>query len=254
MPLCKVCLRDVPKLIRCHIYPKSMTREVSGDGMVAMSTVQGARASYANGGIFDDNLACDACERLFGPADDYAVRFRRAALSWGMPFEFRHGVCALPVFRADAGLLHSFAMNVLFRVSLSDRPEHRRTNSSGINDEARHALHAGTSTIHSGRQIAVIVTKGDLGGLITLPHVKPGEYPLHLIQLPHLTFLVAATERGLDPNWGAITLQHGQAVTVWRRRRPERFELVPAKEMFDALGDRVDRMFQALKKGGRTKP
>ncbi|WP_421567333.1 hypothetical protein [Stenotrophomonas sp. PD6] len=214
-----------------------------------MSTFRGARASYADGGIFDDNLACSACEKRFGPADEYGVKFRRAALSWGMPFDIRHETLAFPTFDANAGLLHSFAMNVLFRASLSDRPEHRRTDCKVIEAEARYALERGISTIHAGRQVAVIVTRGDLGGMVSAPHLKGGEHPLHLIQLPHLTFLVAASDRGLDPNWSGLTLQLGEQVTFWRRRRPESFELGHAKEMFNLLGDRVDRMFRAVRNG-----
>lgn len=254
MPYCKVCQQEVPKLIRCHIYPNSMTREISGEGLVAMSSIDGPRAAYAHTGVFDDNLACLDCERLFGPADDYAIRFRRAAMNWGMPFKLQHDTSRLPTFQADAGLLHSFAMNVMFRSHLSERLEHRQTNSDAIDAEARAALRTGRSTIESGRQIAIIVTRGDLGGMVSSPHLKfNGDHPLYLIQLPHLSFMVAASDAGLNPEWQGITLQPGQPVTIWRRRRPELIELEGASEMFGLLGDRVDRMFTALRNGKRRK-
>jgi hypothetical protein len=249
MPFCKVCQQQVPKLIRCHIYPDSMTREIASDGLVAMSTVNGPRAAYAHAGLFDDNLACLACEMRFGPADDYAIRFRRAVLTWGMPYEIRYGTLRLPTFQADAGLLHSFAVNVLFRSHLSDRPEHRQTNSEVIDAEAREALRTGRSTIESGRQIAIVATTGNLGGMISSPHIKlNGDHPLYLIQMPHISFMVAASDAQLNPEWHGITLKPGQPVTIWRRRRPERFELEVANKMFGMVGDRVDRMFNALRK------
>lgn len=254
MPFCKVCQQEVPKLIRCHIYPNSMTREIASAGLVAMSTINGPRAAYAHAGLFDDNLACLACETRFGPADDYAIRFRRAVLSWGMPFDIRHGTLRLPTFQADAGLLHTFAINVLFRSHLSDRPEHRKINSEVIDAEAREALRTGHSTIENGRQVAIIVTTGDLGGMTSSPHIKfNGDHPLYLIQMPHISFMVAASDAQLNPEWHGLILKPGQPVTIWRRRRPELFELENAKKALSMVGDRVDRMFNAWKKAKRWK-
>ncbi len=247
MPLCKVCGQQVAKLIRCHIYPDSLTKEAAGEErkLVGMSLTNGPRASYAMAGLFDDNLACLDCERLFGRADDYAIMFRRRALALSLP-TVRWGAASLPTFEGDPARLHSFAMNTLLRAHLSDRWELNAVNEPEIAQEALQALHGGQSTIDGGREVSIVVTRSALAGLYATPHRRDfGGHPVFVIQLPNMMFFVALSTAGVGPAFSHMALRPGREVTVWRRRNPIPQELVDARDMFEALGDRVDRMFKA---------
>lgn len=246
MPICKVCGQQVAKLIRCHIYPDALTKAAAGEErkLVGMSLTYGPRASYAMTGLFDDNLACLDCERLFGRADDYAIMFRRRVLALSLP-TVRWGGATLPTFEADPARLHSFAMNTLLRAHLSERWEFNAVDEPAIAKEALQALHGGQSTIESGREVVIVVTRSSLAGLLATPYPRDFDgHPVFVIQLPNMTFFVALSSAGVGPAFSPMALRPGHEVTVWRRRKPIPHELLDARDMFEALGDRVDRMFK----------
>lgn len=246
MPLCKICDRNTAKLIRCHIYPDALSKEAAGEErkLISMSTTNGPRASYATAGLFDEHLACLECERLFGPADSYAIMFRRRALALTLP-AVRWRAASLPTFDADPERLHTFAMNTLLRAHFSDRWEVKSVNVPEIAQEALRALQGGPATIHGGREVAIILTRSDLAGFLASPHpLDFGGHPVYAIQLPNMMFYVAVSSAGLGPAFSHMALRPGREVTVWRRRKPVAQELLPARDMFEALGDRVDRMFK----------
>ena len=246
MPLCKICNRNAAKLIRCHIYPDALSKEAAGDErkLVSMSTTHGPRASFATAGLFDEHLACLECERLFGPADNYAIMFRRQALALALP-TVRWRAASLPTFDADPERLHSFAMNTLLRAHFSDRWEVKSVEVPEMAGEALVALQGGRATIYGGREVAIILTRSDLAGFLATPYpLDFGGHPVYVIQLPNMMFYVAVSSAGLGPAFSHMALRPGREVTVWRRRKPVPQELFPARDMFEALGDRIDRMFK----------
>lgn len=259
MPYCKVCQQEVPKLVRCHIYPHSMARELAaedGGHLLAMSDRFGPRMSVAHAGIFDDNIACEECERRFGPADDYAVNFRRAVLSLSIPFSVERlhptqdlPTIRLPTFRADPTRLHSFAMNTLFRSFLSERWEHDQITEAFIEQEVRMSLGTGDPTISSGREICIIVTMSEVGAYLATPHLLPHpDHPKYVLQMPKMTIFVDAGTKGLGPGFSVLALRPGDHVAVWRRRKPVLEELKWPSEIMAALGDRIDSFDKVRRK------
>lgn len=246
MPLCKICNRHASKLIRCHIYPAALSKEAAGEDrkLISMSMTNGPRASFATAGLFDEHLACLDCERLFGPADNYAIMFRRRGLALNLPV-VQWTAASLPTFDADPERLHTFAMNTLLRAHFSDRWEVRSVHVPEIAGEALAALQGGRATIHSGREVAIILTRSDLAGFLATPHpLDIGGHSVYAIQLPNMMFYVAMSCMGLGPAFSHMALRPGREVTVWRRRKPVPQELFPARDMFEALGNRVDRMLK----------
>ncbi|HEY1034616.1 MAG TPA: hypothetical protein VGE09_06515 [Pseudoxanthomonas sp.] len=254
MTVCKVCGLDQPKLARCHIYPDSMTKEAAGPSqeMAAMYVRDGvAHAAPAIAGLFDDNIVCPDCERLFGPADQYAINFRRDVLALRGRFTTPMGL-QLPHYDADAAMLHAFAMNTLLRALLSDRWEYRAVHDPAIAAEVIPTLTGQGRTIDSGRGVALLFTTGDLGSMAASPTLRdvPGT-PVYVIQLPNMQLVIAASPAGLIPGFDAMQLQAGQPVRVWRRRRPIEEELKAPSETIAATGARVDRIFAGMRRKPR---
>jgi hypothetical protein len=245
---CKICQSPVAKLVKCHIYPDAFTRHVGGEHrqLVGMAVRDGAPwVSHAGNGMFDPDIACPDCELRFHWADDYAIGFWRQVLRLEGEFQYPNtmGGTMLPIFKADGARLHAFAMNTLYRAYLSDRWEYDRVVDPSIAQLVRPTLFGQGRTIDSGPAVALVFTRGELGGLVMAPWLM-GEngHLTYLLQMPHLSIYVAASEHGLPSAIGAIALNDTGTVQVYRRRRPERFELDRAGEVLRLTNDRVQRV------------
>ena len=196
--------------------------------------------------MFDTGIVCDVCEKRFGKADDYTVWLQRRVRAFGPPFQLRHdGALALPTFLdVDAALLHLCATTTILRAHISSRWEHASFHAPEVAQEAKAALDARTSTIHTGRDVAMIVTRGNSGALSASPHIKPnGGHPFYLLQMPYLSFMVAASSAGLG-GFAHMALRPGREVTLWRRRNSLPIEREQATNLLAQLEDRIDRMFK----------
>lgn len=223
-----------------------MSREIAGREKVLVSLAErdgNVHLGWASGGIYDDNIICDSCEKLFKVSDDYAINFRRRAVQLGAPVSFPHSSIKFPSFDADAGLLHRFAITTLLRASFSCRAEHAQVCDSELESEVRPIILQGQDTFLTKRQVAVVVTKSPLAAMMASPvlHPVPG-YPVYRLQMPHLALFVSATSAGLMPGFRDIALEQGRPVTVWRRREPMEYELTALRGRFHATWERTDRM------------
>jgi hypothetical protein len=246
--VCKICQSPVAKLVKCHIYPDAFTRHVGGEHrlLVGMAVRDGTPwVSHAGNGMFDPDIACGACELRFHWADNYAIGFWRRVLYLEGEFEFPNteGGTMLPIFRADGARLHAFAMNTLYRAYLSGRWEYNQIADSAIADLVHPTLFGRGRTIDAGPAVALTFTRGELGGLAMAPCLMgKNSQPVYLLQMPHLSMYVAASEKGLPSGIGEIALNDTGAVQVYRRRRPERFELDLAGDVLRATNERVRRI------------
>lgn len=201
MPICKLCLADVPKLVRCHIYPRSMSRAMAADDvLVQVANDPRPRAGFANGGMYDENIVCDECERRFKPADDCAIDFRLAVLTLRPPitFPYPQDGAKIPAFRASPELLHTFAMQTWLRAHLSERSEHSQVSNDVIAAETTDCLLSGTSTLTTGRQVAYAFDRSDLGALMIAPmHYADFIPPMYELVMPNMVVFIAASVGGL---------------------------------------------------------
>jgi hypothetical protein len=201
--------------------------------------------SHAGNGMFDPEISCGDCELRFHWADDYAIGFWRRVLQLEGEFRFPNTAygAMLPIFRADGARLHAFAMSTLYRAYLSDRWEYDQVVNRSIADLVRPTLFGQGRTIDSGPAVAFIFTRGELGGLAMAPWLmEEGSHPAYLMQMPHLSVYVAASKNGLPSGIDAIRLNDSGMVQVYRRRRPERFELDRAGDVLRLTSERVWRV------------
>lgn len=222
MLTCGMCGAQAAKLAKSHIYPRSMTREAAGDGpMVAvpMKPEQGRRPSYANGGFFD-RIVCRACEQRFGPADEYAIKFRRDVLHLRRVAVPQHNTLRFLRFSASPELLHTFAMQCWYRAFLSHHPDYDQAVDPELAQEVQTALMAGRSTLGSGREVAYLFERGDFATIMAPPmYAGLPNFQAHILGMPNMTIWIAAGPAGLPPGFKQIALHPGGHATVYRGRR-----------------------------------
>jgi len=99
--------------------PRAFTRLVrDGDKHMEQFWAQGSRHSRVQSATYDEDILCRVCDGILGRLDDYAVRFCRNVRSLkpvlGHYF-IAHG--------ADTAQLVRFAASIVWRASISLRPE-----------------------------------------------------------------------------------------------------------------------------------
>lgn len=68
---CKLCGQD-RNLIEAHIIPRSFFEIDPSSPPNILSNAEGRHPRRSPSGIYDPNLVCEICERVFDPYDDYA--------------------------------------------------------------------------------------------------------------------------------------------------------------------------------------
>lgn len=252
MPICKMCQAEVPRLARCHIFPRSMSRDMAAGGPIVQVALEPEpRAAFANGGLYDDNIVCPTCERRFHAADTHAIEFRRAVLTLRPPitFPYPQDGAQLPSFEASPEMLHTFAMQTWLRCQLSDRQEHAQVSDAAIASETIDCLLRGISTLSTGRQVAYAFDRSDMGTLMLGPmHYTDFEPPMYELGMPNMTIFIAATTAGLHAGFREIALRPGLTVTVWRPRSMQRYRMDRLAMVMAPTIAQVDKMFGSSKK------
>lgn len=220
MPICKMCGNENLKLIRCHIYPESMSKEVSGVPHCLVSMIAGGDqpiANYAHGGIYDKKIICSSCESLFKDADDYAINFRRSVLKNTIPAKLLLQTVRFPSYEASPEKLHRFAMQTWLRSHFSERYEHQQINSPELAKEISALITNKKETISTGIAVCFLFFTSDLPQVMMSPVAyKEVDFPLYSMWMPNMNVLIASSDRGLPPGFSDIQLQQGQPVTVLR--------------------------------------
>ena len=112
-----LCLQT--KLCEAHIVPKAFARDVRGDHqMMSITSDSGIRTAKTPDGVFDKHILCAACDRALGIYDQYGVEFCRA---FEVSAVRKNG--GWEVDDVDSDRLLKFYLSVLWRSSISSRPE-----------------------------------------------------------------------------------------------------------------------------------
>lgn len=126
---CKLC-GETRRLVRAHIIPESFFRDAQ-IGEEALHLIGGPNPRYARRspiGVYDKNLVCAFCERLFGPWDTYAADLlinRRNAAFKPLLIDGRM-VPAQVADPYDYEKLRMFVLSLLWRAGASSQPFFRR--------------------------------------------------------------------------------------------------------------------------------
>lgn len=220
---CKLCGSSGVKLVRCHLYPKSISRELAGrdNRLVALSNnADGPRTAYAHGGIYDDAIVCDECERRFKAPDDYGIDFRKRVISLAPPFRIGLHGRQFPIFAARPALLHSFAMQTWLRCYLSDRTFDQSMRNQEVFSQVRKCVLDGRSTLSTGYEVAFMFDISTLASVLLNPmlHADP-EHPVYEFHLANMVILISGSNRGLPTPFTPIVLAEGDEVTVLRSKK-----------------------------------
>jgi len=115
---CKLCGQD-RELIQAHIIPRSFFEIDPSTSPRILSNAEGRHPRRSPSGIYDPDLVCELCERVFAPYDDYAqdllLRRREAQepiVCGGEPIAFLYRT-------VDYCRLKLFFLAVLWRASRS---------------------------------------------------------------------------------------------------------------------------------------
>ncbi len=117
---CKLCLND-KKLIKSHIIPKSFYRPLMKDKTIPRLITDkiGSYPTKIRIGVYDKEIICEECERLFSPWDDYANEFFNQKLANEDYIIHKNKKIAYNFGNVEYKKLKLFFLSVLWRASVS---------------------------------------------------------------------------------------------------------------------------------------
>lgn len=126
-------------LIDAHIIPRAFARDVMGSHKNNVQ-VSMNNARQTHHGVYDPNILCAACNSLLEKFDDYGSdvsrRFDAESILRGGDFHMAN---------VDGDLLAKFVLAVLWRASISKRPEFTKIALGPYEDIARDVLFGATA-------------------------------------------------------------------------------------------------------------
>jgi hypothetical protein len=114
--LCKFCHQE-GKLIEAHVIPRSFFEIEPGNLPRVASNKNGVFPKRAPAGIYDPQLVCENCERLFSRFDDYAQRLLLTNREAANPIYLEKQAIAYVYEQYDYKDLKLFFLSLLWRVS-----------------------------------------------------------------------------------------------------------------------------------------
>ncbi len=117
---CKLCLKN-KKLIKAHIIPKSFYKPLMEDKEIPLIVTDkvGMYRSKMRIGVYDSELVCEECERIFTSWDNYANEFFNQKLLDENFIIFENKNIAYNFGKCDYKKLKLFFLSMLWRASVS---------------------------------------------------------------------------------------------------------------------------------------
>ncbi len=119
---CKLCNQE-KKLIQAHIIPKSFHAPLKEEGQtpIIITSKDGVYPKRSQTGVYDVEIVCEDCEKMFSPWDDYGNKFlfqelhdENYVVSNGERIAYNFGLC-------DYKKLKLFFISILWRASVSNQ-------------------------------------------------------------------------------------------------------------------------------------
>jgi len=143
--LCLMCKSEHKKLVKAHIIPKSLYAPIIKNGIAPElhSNIEGHYKKRIPIGVYDKNILCDACEKLFSPYDTYAYEFFLGnRQSWkAVTIAPRTIVHVTTEF--DYVKLKLFFISLIYRASLSTHNMFKRINLGEFQEDAKEMIVSG---------------------------------------------------------------------------------------------------------------
>jgi hypothetical protein len=147
MGICKLCGEERVR-VRSHIVPLAFHRHMQSDSAMAPVVVGSASNSYPMrrpGGLYDEELLCDPCERRFGPWDQYGAE----CLLQGFETDahriaFNGETLAYQINNWDEEKIRMFALSLLWRAAATTNSVFSRVTLGPYKERLRQLILAGT--------------------------------------------------------------------------------------------------------------
>lgn len=144
-------------LIDAHIMPRGFARDMMGAGFTHNIQASLEFARPTQHGLYDRTILCSSCDGTLGAFDDLALEVSR-------DFAVRHIAVRLFGFdcfimpNVDGDMFAKFALAVLWRGSISSRPEFKKIRLGPYEDRARDVLF-GASPLSDLKEYELLVMR-----------------------------------------------------------------------------------------------
>ena len=141
---CTFCLRDKKKLVKAHVIPRCFYEKMRisrNEPFQALTNTAGRYPTKSRIGIYDPQILCDDCEKMFQKYDDYACRLLLSDFTESNfvldPSGNKIGYWLNGI---DYQKLKLFFLSVLWRASVSKREEFKRVRIGSFEAEIREMI------------------------------------------------------------------------------------------------------------------
>jgi hypothetical protein len=124
------------KLIDSHIIARGFARLTRNEGRNITVSEERVGLVSPQLGYFDKNILCASCDNKLGAYDDYVIELCRN-------FEAKHRRLSKNLFEiptVDCNKVATFFLSVLWRASISKRPEYKAISLGSLEDRAREII------------------------------------------------------------------------------------------------------------------
>lgn len=121
---CKLC-GGQRNLVKAHIIPRSFYPE-RGRGekpFIVLGPTEEARRGRSHTGIYDNQMVCADCEKLFDPFDDYAAKLLLDRADEQETIAVNGEIFGFCIREFDYAKLKLFGLSTLWRAAATDRKE-----------------------------------------------------------------------------------------------------------------------------------
>ena len=136
---CKFCHQE-RNLIDAHVIPRSFFEIDPANPPRLASNQDGVFPKRSPAGMYDTQLVCDSCERLFSPFDDYAQKLLLTNREAANPTYAGREVVAYVYDEYDYNKLKLFFLSLLWRASQSSHHFFRNINLGPHESRIRRAI------------------------------------------------------------------------------------------------------------------
>lgn len=138
---CCYCRQD-KKLIKAHIIPEGFFRRLrEGQNPLKMLTnIAGEYPKKMPIGVYDKNILCDECEKIFGVWDEYAQQLLTDEPLHGEPILYGTQCIGWRVTEYDYTLLKLFFISLLWRASVSKQNFYQKVNLGSFEEKAKELI------------------------------------------------------------------------------------------------------------------
>jgi len=121
---CQFCNQLFPKLVKSHIIPRSFYKKLRDDSQPYTIYLETGRErnneKYCQSGIYDADIVCEVCEKVFNPYDTHGYRVLKKTLETKRIFHDKDGYpCAYFIENSEYTKLKLFALSMLWRAHVS---------------------------------------------------------------------------------------------------------------------------------------